>query len=76
MHAIKLNVEDSVFDKVLYFLKNLPDGDVEILLDDSAEKKRKIAKSSIDFSKFQIESFTRIEDSVVWQRSIRDEWNR
>ncbi len=33
MHALKLNVEDSAFDKVLYLLKSLPDGDVEIILD-------------------------------------------
>ena len=24
MHAIKLNVQDNVFDKVIYFLQNLP----------------------------------------------------
>lgn len=76
MHTLKLNVEDSVFDKVLYLLKSLPDGDVEILLDESTETKRGTAKSGIDFSKFQIKSFTKIEDSVEWQRLLRDDWDR
>jgi hypothetical protein len=31
MHTIKLNIQDSVFDKVIYFLKNLPSNEVEII---------------------------------------------
>ena len=30
MHTIKLNIQDSVFDKVIYFLNNLPANEVEI----------------------------------------------
>lgn len=33
MHTIKLNVEDRVFDKVIYFLQNLPKNEVEIVED-------------------------------------------
>ena len=33
MHAIKLNVQDNVFDKVIYFLQNLPKNEVEIVED-------------------------------------------
>jgi len=33
MHAIKLNVQDNVFDKVIYFLQNLPKNEVEIIED-------------------------------------------
>lgn len=76
MHALKLNVEDNVFDKVLYLLKSLPEGGVEIILDNSDEPKDKIAKNSIDFSKYRIESLSKIKDSLEWQRSIRDEWER
>ena len=31
MHTVKLKIEDSVFDKVIYFLKNLPQNEVEII---------------------------------------------
>ncbi len=33
MHTIKLNIQDSVFDKVIYFLSNLPSNEVEIVED-------------------------------------------
>jgi hypothetical protein len=31
MHTLKLNIEDSVFDKVIYFLQNLPKDEVKIV---------------------------------------------
>jgi len=31
MHTLKLNIQDSVFDKVIYFLNNLPKNDIEII---------------------------------------------
>ena len=31
MQTIKLNIQDSVFDKVIYFLNNLPSNEVEII---------------------------------------------
>lgn len=76
MHALKLNIEDNVFDKVLYLLKSLPEGGVEIISDNSDESKDKIVKNSIDFSKYSIESLSKIKDPLEWQRSIRDEWER
>jgi len=31
MHTLKLNIKDSVLEKVLYFLQNLPKDDVKIV---------------------------------------------
>jgi len=31
MHSIRLDIEDSVFDKVIYFLNNLPKNEVKII---------------------------------------------
>ncbi|MDA3939442.1 MAG: hypothetical protein PF693_09050 [Spirochaetia bacterium] len=76
MHALKLNVDDTVFDKFLYLLKSLPDGGVEIILDDSVDSEDKIVKKSIDFSKYRIESLSKIENSLKWQKSLRDDWER
>lgn len=33
MHTVKLHIEDRVFDKVINFLKNLPQNEVEIVED-------------------------------------------
>ncbi|MDD5399872.1 MAG: hypothetical protein PHQ93_01615 [Sulfurimonas sp.] len=33
MHTLKLKVQDSVFDKIMYFLQNLPKSEVEIVED-------------------------------------------
>ena len=33
MHTITINIKDSVLDKVVYFLQNLPKQDVEIISD-------------------------------------------
>ncbi len=31
MHTVKLKIQDSAFDKVIYFLNNLPSNEVEII---------------------------------------------
>jgi hypothetical protein len=31
MHSLRLDIEDSVFDKVIYFLQNLPKDEVKII---------------------------------------------
>jgi len=31
MHTLKLNIQDNVIDKVIYFLQNLPKNEVEIV---------------------------------------------
>ncbi len=31
MHSVKLEIEDSVFDKVIYFLQNLPKDEEKIV---------------------------------------------
>jgi hypothetical protein len=37
MHSIKLNIQDNVFDKVIYFLRNLPKDDIEIIEEKNKE---------------------------------------
>ena len=48
MHTIKLNIQDNVFDKVYYFLSNLPKNEVEIventILEDWSHLKLEIEK--------------------------------
>lgn len=39
MHTLKLKVQDGVFDKIMYFLQNLPKNEVEIVEDKVITKK-------------------------------------
>ncbi len=40
MHSIRLDVQDSVLDKVLYFLQNLPKDEVKIIDNGIISKKK------------------------------------
>lgn len=46
MHTLTLKVQDSVFDKVIYFLQNLPKNEVEIM------EEKIIPKEKQDFIEF------------------------
>ena len=75
MHRLVLDVNDSVMDKIIYFLNHLPKKDVKIIQDE----KINLQKSSdriIDFSKYDIEAFKSINDPVAWQKDQRSEWDR
>ncbi len=42
MHTIKLNIQDNIFDKVIYFLQHLPKDEVKIIDDTTIIKRQKI----------------------------------
>ena len=44
MHSIKLEIQDSVFDKVIYFLKSLPSNEVKVIDDQISSKEVKKSK--------------------------------
>lgn len=46
MHSLRLDIQDSVFDKVIYFLNNLPVNEVKIIGDITTLKKTKPQKFS------------------------------
>lgn len=50
MHTLKLKVQDSVFDKIMYFLQNLPKSEVEII------EERVISKKEPDFIEYLLEN--------------------
>jgi len=69
MHTIKLRVEDSIYEHILFLLNSLKPKGVAIEQDEVKED------NNIDFSKYKINSFTQIKDPVKWQNDIRNEWN-
>jgi len=61
MHSIRLDIKDSVFDKVIYFLSNLPVNEVKIIEDTENVQKikpKKFSAVSLDTKGF---SFNREE---------------
>ena len=48
MHTIKLNVQDNVFDKIIYFLQNLPKDEVEIVENSLIKEDWSYLESEID----------------------------
>lgn len=75
MRTIKIDVNDSIYEHIIFFLKNLPSNMVKIY-----EPKSDIAfnntKDEIEniFKNSDIVAFKDIKDPVEWQRSLRDEW--
>lgn len=43
MHTLKLEVNDSVFDKVMFFLNNLPKNDVKLTVASTTKKLNSIS---------------------------------
>ena len=48
MHTLRLNIQDKAFDKVIYFLNNLPKDDVQILEDKVVQDDWSYLESEID----------------------------
>jgi hypothetical protein len=46
MHTLRLKVQDSVFDKIMYFLQNLPKNEVEVI------EEKAVSKDKSDFIAF------------------------
>ena len=78
MRTIKIDVSDSIYEHIIFFLKSLPSNLINI----SDEKEKSVYKQNS--TKQQVEElfkthhavspFKTIEKPVEWQKSIRDEW--
>jgi len=47
MKTIRLDVDDSIFDKVMYFLNHLPKKDVRLNIEDHQKDKKQIRLNAI-----------------------------
>ena len=78
MRTLRIDVSDSIYEHIIFFLKSLPSNLINI----SDEKEPKDYKPSS--TKEQVEElfkthctvspFQSIDDPVTWQKNIRDEW--
>ncbi len=69
---IQLDVSNDIFDKVMFFLENLPKNKVKLNFDISPKKEKKpdiFSQTAGLLSSQQI-------DPIAWQNQIRSEWDR
>jgi hypothetical protein len=69
MHSIRLEIDDSVFEKVIYFLKNLPKDEVKIV-EEIKNKNSKSSETESGIRAFSNHSANLIED---WKEPEEDE---
>ena len=75
MHTVKLKMEDSVYQNIMFILKNLHVKGLEI--EEIIEKESlKTTKTDIKalFSNKQVNTFKTIDDPMQWQKQQRAEW--
>ena len=78
MQTLKIEVSNSIYEHILFFLQSLPKNLINI----SYEKKptiyhKKSLKNEIEelfITNSHLQPFQKIKDPVEWQKSIRDEW--
>ena len=75
MHTVKLNIHDSIYDHVMFILKNLQPKGLEIKeLSNDLQSKTTKTKMKDLFAKKDIEIFKTINGPMLWQKQQRDEW--
>ena len=71
MKTINIEVNDTIYEHIMFFLKNLPKDMIRFNKKEKISTKDEVKKL---FEKSDIEVFKEVKDPLVWQKSIRDEW--
>jgi len=77
MRTLKIDVSDSIYEHIIFFLKSLPTHLIRIsdAKEDGLNQKNTIKNQLKDLlENTNIKTFQDIDDSVAWQQSMRDEW--
>lgn len=77
MKRLRIDVSDSIYEHIIFFLKSLPSNLIRIS-DVKVESSQQInsVKNKVEelFKKTNIKTFQNIDNPVTWQQRIRDEW--
>ncbi|CAA6824454.1 MAG: Unknown protein [uncultured Sulfurovum sp.] len=77
MQTIKIEVSNSIYEHIIFFLQSLPKNLINISHENNVEE---IPNDSIKnqmkelFTNSDITAFKEIDNPVSWQKSMRDEW--
>jgi hypothetical protein len=77
MKTLNIEVNDSVYEHILFFLQNLPKDMVKISKQIEPKQNAKLStKEKVEelFKTKNVEAFRDIKDPLAWQKSVRDEW--
>ncbi len=69
---IELDISNDIFDKVMFFLENLPKNKIRLKFNTSTEKEN---KNDIFSQTAGVLSLQNI-DPIAWQNQMRSEWDR
>jgi len=72
MHTVKLEIEDDIYQNIMFLLNNLNLKGLEI----KEEENNKNTKYKMQqlFKEKKINLFTSIDDPLAWQDQQRDQW--
>ncbi len=73
MYRVQLELEDGIYEKVMFLLKNLNVQGLKIKEETYIPKKQKEAIEKL-FENKNIELFQSIADPMQWQNKQREEW--
>jgi hypothetical protein len=77
MQTLKIEVSNSIYEHILFFLQSLPKNLIRISYQTPCENGSSHSiKNDIEklFKSTTIKPFSEIGDAVAWQKSMRDEW--
>ena len=69
MRTITIKVDESIYDNVMFFLKNLKDKG--IIIEEKNSQAKEIKKL---LNNKKVTPFKNIKDPLKWQEDIRKEW--
>lgn len=75
MHTITLKVQNTMYDHIMYLLKNLDKKEVEVIQDCQVPDQKNIKQQlKVLLSNTEIDFFKSIDDPMQWQKAQRDQW--
>ena len=77
MQTLKIEVSNSIYEHIIFFLQSLPKNLINISYEENTNNTSKDSiKNQMEelFRTSNIQAFKEVKDPVSWQKSMRDEW--
>ena len=77
MQTLKIEVSNSIYEHIIFFLQSLPKNFISISHEHKIHNhSTNSVKSQMEelFKSSNITAFKEIKDPISWQKSMRDEW--
>lgn len=77
MQTLKIEVSNSIYEHIIFFLQSLPKNLINISYEENTNNTSKDSiKNQMEelFKTSNVQAFKEIKDPTSWQKSMRDEW--